>query len=93
VGDEVLARLALLVGVALAGKREGALDRLAVDLLAAARGVLADDGEQVAEELALVGVEILGDIVDRRRGAVRLAGANLDMAAADDRGRPALGPL
>ncbi len=86
-GDEVLAGLALLVGVALAGERECALDRVAVELLMTVGGVLADDREQVAEELALVGVEILRDLVDRSDRAVGLAGADLDVTAPSHRGR------
>jgi hypothetical protein len=93
VGDEVLARLALLVGMALAGKGEGALDGVAVDLLVAGGGVLADDGEQVAEQRAFVGIEVLGDLVDRRGNAARVAGANLNVAAACERGRSRIGPL
>jgi hypothetical protein len=52
-GDEVLARLAALVGVVLAGEDEGALDLIAVDLHARVAGVLLDDREQVAEQPAL----------------------------------------
>jgi hypothetical protein len=92
-GDEVLAGLALLVGVALAGKGEGTLDRVAVDLLMPVGGVLADDREEVAEELALVGVEVLGDIVDGRDRAVGLPRADLDVTAPNDRGSCALGAL
>jgi hypothetical protein len=53
VGDEVLARLAPLVGVVLAGEDEGALDGLALDLQARIRGVLFDDREEVAQQPAL----------------------------------------
>jgi hypothetical protein len=55
VGDEVLARASLLVAVALAGEREGALDRLGVDREADAVAVLGDDREQVAEQRPLIG--------------------------------------
>ena len=87
VGDEVLARLAALVGVALAGEGEGTLDRRPVDRLVAVGGVLADHREQVAEQRPLVGGQVLGDLVQRRRGAVRVVGADLDVATAIDRGR------
>jgi hypothetical protein len=70
VGDEVLARLAPLVGMALAGKCEGPLDRNPVDLRGAAGGVLTDYREEVAEELSLLIRELLRDLVDRR-GPVR----------------------
>ena len=53
VHDEVLARLAPLVGVVLAGEDEGVLDALAVDLDGRVVGVLLDDREQVAEQPAL----------------------------------------
>ncbi len=53
VGDELLARLAALVGVVLAGEHERADDRVAVDGLGDLLGVLLDDREQVGEELAL----------------------------------------
>ena len=49
VDDEVLARLAALVGVVLAGEEEGALDAVAVDARPRV-GVLLDDREQVAEQ-------------------------------------------
>ncbi len=71
-GDEVLARLAALVGVALAGERERALDRVAIDRRLAVARVLADDREQVAEQRALLAVEALGELVDRGGDAVRL---------------------
>jgi hypothetical protein len=42
--------------------------------------VLADHREQVAEQLALVGGQALGDLVERRRAAVaRLIGADAGM--------------
>jgi hypothetical protein len=52
--------------------------------------VLADDGEQIAEQRALAGGEVLGDLVQRRSGTSRLVGAELDVAAPIGR-RP--GPL
>jgi hypothetical protein len=71
VGDEVLAGLAPLVGVALAGEAERVLDRAAVEpAVVAVCAVLADDREQVAEEGALVGGQVPGDLVDRRRRPV-----------------------
>ena len=51
--DEVLARLAALVGVVLAGEHERLHDLLAVDLLGDLVGVLLDDREQVGEQLPL----------------------------------------
>ncbi len=53
VDDELLARLAPLVGVVLAGVDERSFDLVAVDLQRALGGVLLDDREQVAEQLAL----------------------------------------
>ena len=53
VHDEVLAGLAPLIGVVLAGEEEGVLDALAVDLDGRVVGVLLDDREQVAEQPAL----------------------------------------
>jgi hypothetical protein len=89
VGDEVLARLAALVGVAVAGEGEGSLDRRPVDRRVAVGAVLADDGEQVAEQRAVVGREVLGDLVDGRRWAAGVLRADLDVAApVDGRVRP-----
>ncbi len=85
-GDEVLARLAALVGVAVAGEGEGALDRLAIDAVVTVGRVLADDREQIAEQRPVVGGQVLGDVVDRRRRAVRLLGSDLDVPMAIDRG-------
>jgi hypothetical protein len=85
-GDEVLARLAALVGVALAGEREGTLDRRPVDPVVAVDLVLADDREEVAQQGPFLGRQVLGDVVDGGRGPVRLLGADLDVAAAIDRG-------
>src|SRR5918999_1772009 len=62
--DEVLARAAALVGVALAGEHERALHALAVDLEDATARVLLDHGEQVAEQGALELVEL--DCLRRR---------------------------
>jgi hypothetical protein len=70
-GDEVLARLPLLSGVALAGEGEGALDLLPVDGLGGVRFVLLDDGEEVAEQGALVRGQLAGDRV--RAGRARVA--------------------
>jgi hypothetical protein len=82
VGDEVLARAAALVDVALAGEGEGALDRQLVDAPVATRRVLADDGEQVAEQDPVLGGQPLGDLVERsRRAAGGLAGADPRVAA------------
>jgi hypothetical protein len=70
VHDEVLAGLAPLVGVVLAGEREGLDDPLAVDGLGDLVGVLLDDGEQVAQQLVL----------ERREGAERRLGDALAVA-------------
>jgi hypothetical protein len=67
VGDEVLARLAALVGVVLAGEDERLDDALAVDGLGDLVGVLLDDREQVREELALDLGEV-GGRLQRDRG-------------------------
>ena len=53
VHDEVLAGLAPLVGVVLAGEHERLLDALAVDADGRVGGVLGDDREQVAQQPAL----------------------------------------
>jgi hypothetical protein len=71
-GDEVLARLAALVGVTGARERERAGDRVAIDRRLAVARVLADDREQVAEQRALLGIEALGQLADRGGDAVRL---------------------
>src|SRR6185369_9962027 len=65
--DEVLARSALLAGVALAGERERPLDLLSVDRLRGVGGVLLDHGEQVPEERPLVGGQLTRDCVRPRR--------------------------
>ena len=58
VDDEVLARLAPLVGVVLAGEDERLLDARAVDLDRRVGRVLLDDREEVAEQPALERREI-----------------------------------
>ena len=68
VGDELLARLAALVGVVLAGEHERLDDGLAVDGLGDLLGVLLDDREQVGEELALEVGEVGGRGLQRGRG-------------------------
>jgi hypothetical protein len=70
VDDEVLARLAALVGVVDAGVYERFLDPVAIDGDRGLVRVLLDDGEEVAEEPALLGRE-LGPLDRRdRRGAL-----------------------
>jgi hypothetical protein len=75
-GDEVLARLAALVGVMLAGEQERLQDRRAVDLIGDFVGVLGDDREQVPEQLVLQRREVRGDgeaaVVAVRGGVDRL---------------------
>jgi hypothetical protein len=99
VDDEVLAGDAALVGVVLAGEREGVQDGLAVDRLGDLVGVLGDDREQVREQLVLERREVVRDRdgavvgalrpVDRAMrgdgdGRVVGAGAGLGGAARDD---------
>ena len=71
-GDEVFAGAAALVGVALAGEREGLFDRTALERLGAVVRVLLDHREEVAQERALVLVQTLRELVigQRRAGAV-----------------------
>ena len=82
-GDEVLAGLAALVGVVLAGEQEGAQDRAAVDLVGDLVGVLGDDREQVAEQLVLERREIVGQ---RERAVVAVLGT-VDRTVRGDRDR------
>jgi hypothetical protein len=70
--DEILAGDAALVGVVLAGEREGAQDGAAVDRLDDLVGVLGDDREQVGEQLVLERREVGGD---RERAVVAVRGA------------------
>src|SRR3954454_21170798 len=70
--DEVLAGLAALVGVLLAGEDEGRLDRRAVDGDRRLAGVLLDDREQVAEQAALGRREV------GRAGLLGVVGGVLD---------------
>jgi hypothetical protein len=67
VDDEVLARLAPLVGVVNAGVDECLLDPIAIDRDRGLVRVLLDDGKKVAEEPALLGGE-LGALDGRERG-------------------------
>jgi hypothetical protein len=60
-GDEVLAGLAALVGVVLAGEQERAQDRLAVDWVGDLVGVLGDDREQVAQQVVLERRQVVGE--------------------------------
>jgi hypothetical protein len=66
-GDEVLAGLPLLAGVAFAAEGERPLDLLAVDRLGRIGGVLLDDREQIAEQGALTGGELTRDRIRARR--------------------------
>jgi len=68
VGDELLARLAALVGVVLAREHERLDDELAVDGLGDLVSVLLDDREQVREELALELGEVGGRGLQPERG-------------------------
>ena len=79
--DEVLSRAPLLIGVAAAGEDEGALDRAPVEVVAGVGLVLADDREQIAEQLALLLAERLGDLVHRRGDVLaQVLGANPGVA-------------
>ena len=79
--DEVLAGLATLVGVVLAGEQEGAQDRTAVDGLGDLVGVLGDDREQVGQQLVLERRQV---VRDRERAVVAVLGA-VDRAVLGDR--------
>jgi hypothetical protein len=70
--DEVLAGDPALVGVVLAGEREGVQDGAAVDRLGDLVGVLGDDREQVGEQLVLERREV---VRDRQRAVVAVIGA------------------
>ena len=91
VDDELLARLAPLVGVVLAGVDERPLDVVAVDLQRALGGVLLDDREQVAEQLALgVGEPGAVDRAPARRGwSIPSTGRRCSSAAASSARRTA----
>jgi hypothetical protein len=84
-GDEVLTGLAALVGVVLAGEHERAHDRVAVDGLRDLLGVLLDDREQVAEQLALERGQVGGRLQRRRavglRAVDRAVGGDADAGA------------
>ncbi len=84
-GDEVLAGLAPLVGVVLAREHERLQDLAAVDRLGDLVGVLLDDREQVAEQLALEVGEVARQLERRRFGARRAVqrAADLDVAGHD----------
>jgi hypothetical protein len=83
VRDEVLTRLAALVGVVLAGEEEGAQDRLAVDRIHDLVGVLGDDREEVGEQLVLERRQV---VRDRQRTVVAVLGA-IDGTMRGDRDR------
>jgi hypothetical protein len=94
--DEVLAGLAPLIGVVLAGVDERLLDALAVDDDRGLVGVLLDDREQVAEQTPLA----LGELgaLDRAVGRRMVDSVNRRPRARDERaavlgGRDAIGPL
>jgi len=93
VGDEVLARSPALVGVALAGEGEGALDGLGVDLARALDAVLLDHRQQVAEQGALVVGQLLSEVGQRhdRRG-LAATGANPRVTLAIGGSLRAVGP-
>ena len=99
VGDELLARLAALVGVALAGEGERLADALEVDRADRVVGVLRDDREQVGEQLLLVRQQVGADVrrrrrrggrplARRRRGRARPGAASLGAPAASRIGSP-----
>jgi hypothetical protein len=82
-GDEVLARLAALVGVVLAGEQERAQDGATVDRVDDLVGVLGDDREEVGEQLVLERRQV---VRDRQRAVVAVHGA-IDRAMRSDRDR------
>jgi hypothetical protein len=86
VGDELLARLAALVGVVLAREHERLDDGLAIDGLGDLLRVLLDDREQVRQELALEVGEVGGRGL-QRGGGVRRA---VDRPVRLDADRPVL---
>jgi hypothetical protein len=88
VGDEVLAGLAALVGVVLAGEHERPDDGVAVDVLGDLLGVLLDDREQVAEQLALERGQVGGRL--QRSGGARVC--PVDRAVRRDADPCAIGP-
>ena len=87
--DELLARLAPLVGVPLAGEDECIPDLVEVDGLDRVDGVLGDHREEVGEQLALVREELLL-AVRERLGRSALGGAVLAQADPHPRPRPAV---
>jgi hypothetical protein len=81
VDDEVLARLAPLVGVVLAGEDERVGDARTVDLDDRLLGVLEDDREEVGEQLLLGRGQLAVDRSQRRRiDGARRPGADADVA-------------
>ena len=82
-GDEVLAGLAALVGVVLAGEQERAQDGRAVDRVGDLVGVLGDDREQVTEQLVLERRQVVGQ---RKRAVVAVLG-EIDRPVCGDRDR------
>jgi hypothetical protein len=82
-GDEVLARLAALVGVVLAGEQEGPQHGLAVDRVDDLVGVLGDDREEVGQQLVLERRQIVRD----RQPAVVAVLGTIDGAMRSDRDR------
>jgi hypothetical protein len=83
-GDEVLARLAALVGVVLAGEQERLQDGLAVDLVGDLVGVLGDDREQVGQQFVLERCDVARD---RDRAVVAVLG-DVDRLVRGDSNRP-----
>jgi hypothetical protein len=81
--DEVLARLALLVGMALAGEPERLGDAGLVDRLNRVVGMLGDQREEVDQQLALLVAEAAGQLLVARR----LRPRRLDQADTDVRVR------
>jgi hypothetical protein len=80
VDDELLPRLAPLVGVVLAGEDEGVDHAAAVDPQRRLVGVLLDDREEIREQLPLQRREVLGRLGDPGNDLVLLGpdGAALD---------------
>jgi hypothetical protein len=87
--DEILARSAALVGVMRAGVHERLLDPVTVDRDRGLVRVLLDDGEEVAEQTPLGGVQLR--VLNERRPSSVLDPIYLRARGRDQRARAAAG--